>query len=97
MEDPEDYERSGLNVPRIALTNFHPFDANRKKHKQHIGLVTGGATVVYSEDQLEGEKIGLLSPHERSELEWATSAAKRQVAAEHRDAPYCVSPILDMN
>ncbi len=97
IEAPEDYERWGLDQPSIALTNLHPFHANEQKHKQHIGFVTSGGTVVNSEDQLEDEGIGLLSPHERAELEWAISEAKQRVAPEHRDAPYCVSAVVDMD
>ena len=97
MEAREDYERWGLDEPSIALTNLHPFNANEQKHKQCIGFVASGGTVVNSEDQLEDEGIGLLSPHERSELEWAISEAKRRVAPEHHGAPYCVSAVMDMD
>lgn len=96
MEVREDYERWGLDEPSIALTNLHPFDANEQKHKQNIGFVTNGGTVVNSENQLEDEGIGLLSPHERSELKWAISEAKRRVTPKHRDASYCVSAVMDM-
>jgi hypothetical protein len=97
MEAREDYERWGLDKPSIALTNLHPFEANEQKHKEHIGFVTSGGTVVSSEDQLEDEGIGLLSPSERSELEWAIAEAKRRVAQEYHDVWYCVSAIMDVD
>ena len=97
MEAPEDYAHWGLDKPGIALTNLHPFQANEQKHKQHIGFVTSGATVVNSVDQLEDEGIGPLSRHERAELRWATSEAKRRVSTKHRDAPYCVSAVMNMD
>ncbi len=96
MEWPEEYARWGLDQPSIALSNLHPFHANRVKHMQHIGGVTTGGTVVNSADQMEEEGVGRLSDHERAELEWAISEAKGRVAPEHRDAPFCVSAIKDM-
>lgn len=97
LEAPEDYEPWGLNKPSIALTNLHPFRTNKRKHKQHIGIVTCGGTVVTSVDQLEDEGVGLLSPHEQHELAWAISTARRSVSPEHRDAPCCVSAVMDMD
>lgn len=97
MEFPEEYEGWGLEEPSIALTNLHPFHANQLKSKQHMGFATTGGTVVNSEDQLEDEGIGLLSEHERAELEWAISEAKRRVAPEHQEAPFCVSAVMDMD
>lgn len=96
MEEQSDYEAWGLDEPSIALTNLHPFAANELKHKQHIGFVTTGGTVVHGLDDLEDEGIGLLSDHERSELEWAISEARSKVAPSHRDLPFCVSALMDM-
>jgi len=97
IESRKDYESWGLEEPSVALTNLHPFDANERKHKQHIGFVSSGGTVLNSEDQLKDEGVGLLSSHERSELEWAITEAKRRVAPEHHDTPYCVSAVMDMD
>jgi hypothetical protein len=98
MEDPSDYERWGLDQPSIAFTNLHPFKANAEKHKQHIGFVTTGATVVHPFDRqhLEDEGVGPLTPHERSELAWAISEAKSRVDSTYHNCPYCVSALKDM-
>ncbi|MEC5127053.1 hypothetical protein VSU19_09850 [Verrucomicrobiales bacterium BCK34] len=97
MEERADYESWGLDEPSIALTNLHPFEANKAKHQQHIGCVTSGGTVVHALNELEDEGIGLLSDHERSELNWAIAKARSKVAAAHRDLPYCVTAEMDMN
>lgn len=96
MEERSDYERWGLDEPSIALTNLHPFAANGAKHKQHIGFVRSGGTVVYSLGDLEDEGIGLLSGHERSELEWVIAQARSRVSLTHRDLPFCVSALMNM-
>lgn len=96
MEDRSDYESRGLAEPGIALTNLHPFVANEAKHKQHIGFVVNGGTVVHVMSDLEDEGIGLLSGHERSELEWAINEARTKVAPSYRDLPFCVSAVVDV-
>ena len=90
------FERSGLGEPGIALTNLHPFEANETKHKQHLGSVTSGGTVVHSYGVLEDEGVGLLSDHERSELDWAITEARSKMATAHRDLAFCVSAVMDM-
>ncbi|MGB6220934.1 hypothetical protein [Haloferula sp.] len=97
MEDQGDFERWGLDEPSIALTNLHPFEANEAKHKQHIGSVMSGCTVVHSLDDLEDEGVGLLSEHERSELDWAIAEARSRAEVQNREAPFCVSALMDMD
>lgn len=98
MEARPDYERWGLDQPSIAFTNLHPFERNEDKHKQHIGFVTTGATVVHPLDSqhLEDEGIGLLTPHEQSELVWAIREARSRVDPAYSSKPYCVSALKDM-
>ena len=96
MEQREVFESWGLDDPSIAVTNLHPLQANEVKHEQHIGLVTNGGTVVYSADDLEDEGVGLLSEHERSELDWAISEARSKVSPEYSDLPFSVSAVKDM-
>jgi hypothetical protein len=97
MEERSDYESWGLDEPSIALTNLHPFAANESKHKQHIGFVTSGGTFVIALEDLEDEGIGLLSDHERSELDWAITEARSKVAPGHREMPICISAVMDMD
>lgn len=96
MEGRDEYESWGLNEPCIALTNLHPFEANEATHKQHIGFVTNGGTIVCPLNDLENEGIGLLTEHERAELDWAIAEAKARAAVAHRDLPLCVSAVMDM-
>lgn len=85
----------GLEEPRIAVTNLHPLQANEAKPKQNIGSVTNGGTVVYSADDLEDERVGLLSDHERSEIDWAISEARSTVVPEYSNLPFSVSAMKD--
>jgi hypothetical protein len=98
MEEQSDYEGWGLDEPSIAFTNLHPFEANNNKHKQHIGGVMSGGTVVHSLDnqELEDEGIGLLTQHERSELTWAITEAKSKIDPKYGNYPYCISALMDM-
>lgn len=50
--------------------------------------------MVYPERALEDEGIGLLSLHERSELNWVISTAKDAVRPEHRELPFCVTAVM---
>jgi len=97
MEEREEYERNGLSEPSVTFTNLHPFEANERKHKQHIGFVTSGGSVTTPAHLLEDEGVGLLSDHERAELRWAISEANARAAPEHRDLPYFVSAVMDMD
>ncbi len=51
---------------------------------------------MHSLGDLEDEGIGLLSEHERSELDWAIAEARSGAAIAHRDLPFCVSAVMDM-
>ena len=95
MLRPEEYGSWGLDEPSIAFTNLHPFEANENKHPQNIGSLIGGATVVDSIANLEDEGVGLLSDHEKSELEWATQEAVSRASDEVRELPYCVCACVD--
>jgi hypothetical protein len=97
METQVEFESWGLSEPSLAFTNLHPFEANQTKHKQHIGNVITGGTVVNSESQIEDEGIGLLTEHERAELEWAIHHAKSIVAEEVSTLPFCVAARMDMD
>lgn len=96
MEEPAAYEAWGLDEPSIAFTNLHPFEANFEKHPQHIGSVVSGGTVVLTPDQLEDDGVGLLSPHERNELDWAIHKARSLIDSSLKELPFCVTAILDM-
>ena len=98
MEEPSDYERWGLDGPSIAFTNLHPFEANDDKRKQHVDDEITGATVVHplNNQHLEDEGIGLLTPHEQSELIWAIGEAKSRVDSAYSNNPFCVSALKDM-
>ena len=97
IEDERDREDNDMDESGIAFTNLHPFEANKLKHKQHIGFVSNGGTVIYPESVLEDEGIGLLTEYERSELNWAISTAKEAVSPEHRELPFCVTAVMNQN
>ncbi|MBK1884594.1 hypothetical protein JIN85_19415 [Luteolibacter pohnpeiensis] len=96
IEERSDFEAWGIDKPSIALSNLHPFAANEAKHKQHIGFAATGGSVVQALDDQEDDGIGLLSDHERSELEGAITEARSKVTPFHRDLPFCVSAVMDM-
>lgn len=81
-----DYLWADTEGAPIFLSNKHPY---------LVGTDPEG--VIHDESCLEDEGIGPLSEHERGELEWAMSEAKGRVAPEHRDAPFCVSALMDMD
>jgi len=88
IEDEGDRSDYGLDQPGIAFTNLHPFEANQ---------FTNGGSTVYPEGMLEDEGVGLLSQHERSELNWAIATAREAVAPEHRDLPFCVTAVMNLD
>lgn len=81
-----DYSWAETEGPPIFISNKHPYQ---------VGTEPEG--VIHDESCLEDEGIGLLSEHERNEFEWAVSEAKTRVAPEHRDVPFCVSALMDMD
>ena len=67
----------GLSEPSYAVSNLHPFEACSTKHKQHVGGVVTGGTVVYPETHMEDDGLGLLDDKEREELRWARTSVGR--------------------
>ena len=97
VDQPEQCEAYGLDKPHIDLSNLHPFEANQSKHPLYTGAPWSGGTVIHHEPCFEDEGIGPLSQHEHAELEWAIATARSKVSAAHRDSPFSIQAILDLN
>jgi len=96
MESYKDYSDYGCSSPCLSFTNLHPFSANAQKHKQHVGEVSGGGSVIYPESILKDEGVALLTGHEQSELMWAISHSRTLVDESIKDLPFCITARKDM-
>ena len=90
MDTQDAWTRWGLSEPSYAVSNLHPVGACSTKHKQHVGGVRTGGTVVYPETHIKDDGLGLLDNKEREELYWAISHAKSLAGDSFAQAPFCV-------
>jgi hypothetical protein len=97
IEEEADRKDYSTDESEIVFSNFHPFAANTPKYNPHTGSFLSGCSTIYPERMLEDEGIGLLSPHERSEFDWAISKAKQAVSTEHRDLPFYVNVVMNLD
>jgi hypothetical protein len=86
--------RWGITEPSYAVSNLHPFEACSTKHKQHIGGIFTGGTVVYPETHMEDDGLGLLDDEECKELYWAISHAKSIAGEDFAHVPFCVYALM---
>jgi hypothetical protein len=95
LEQNEQYEVWGLDEPGVVLTNLHPFEANKRKRQRCPGFIATGGTVVYPAKSLEDEGVGLLSSHERAEMDWAVATAQSKLARGLSHLDFCVSAVMN--
>lgn len=97
IEEEADRRDYGKDESCIVFSNLHPHEANAIKYNPNTGSFLSGSRTIYPESMLEDEGIDLLSPHERSEFDWAISKAKQAVSPEHRDLPFYVNVVMNLD